>query len=137
VIYTIPILGRPTKAEWKIKNSDRLHMNIPPRSEAVIVVKGEWAISPTLRTLLESGETSQSPRHQADTYTIQAPVLDDSDAKGLWIEVPTPDEARPPSLGKCALLVPWPQILAVALSESTCPVVWESDGRVAFKKPGL
>ena len=112
-------------------------MNIPPRSKAVLVVKGGWASSPTLRALVQSSEDSHSPHHQADTYTIQAPVLDDSDAKGLWIEVTTPDEARPSSLGKCALLVPWPQILAVALSESTCPVVWESDDRVEFKKPGL
>ncbi|RPH81143.1 MAG: hypothetical protein EHM80_03280 [Nitrospiraceae bacterium] len=112
-------------------------MNIPPRSKAVILVKGEWARSPTLRALVQSSEDSQSPHHQADTYAIQAPVLDDSDAKGLWIEVTPPDETRPSPLGKCALLIPWPQILAVALSESTCPVVWESDDSVGFKKTGL
>jgi hypothetical protein len=112
-------------------------MNIPPRSKAVIVVKGEWASSPTLRALVQSSEDLHSPYNQGETCTIQAPVLDDSDAKGLWIEVTTSDEARPSSLGKCALLIPWRQVLAVALSESTCPVIWESDESVGFKKTGL
>jgi hypothetical protein len=58
-------------------------MNIPPRSKAVILVKGEWARSPTLRALVESDQNSQSPHHQADTYAIQAPVLDHAAGSAL------------------------------------------------------
>jgi hypothetical protein len=59
--------------------------------------------------------------------TIFARVLDDTDERGLWIELNTKRHARDPKVELQALLIPWDSVLAVVVGEDLASAQREAE----------
>ena len=61
-----------------------------------------------------------------DSHTIFARVLDDTDERGLWIELNTNGHEKDPAVELQALMIPWHAVLAVVIGNDFASVVEES-----------
>lgn len=67
-------------------------------------------------TAASSGSPDQSATQPADdSHTIFARVLDDTDERGLWIELNTEEHERNAAVELQALMIPWRMVLAVVV----------------------
>jgi len=91
-----------------------------------VVVKKSWADLQAIRQFLCNGATAEaSPPDEGET--IFARVLDDTDERGLWIELNTRRHAKDPCVELQALMIPWDSVLAVVVGDELCPAQREAE----------
>ena len=61
-----------------------------------------------------------------DSHTIFARVLDDTDARGLWIELHTREHEQNAAVELQALMIPWHAVLAVVVANDFAPAIEEA-----------
>ena len=95
-------------------------MRLKQNSTTAVVVKKSWADLQAVRQFLCNGASAEaSPPDEGQT--IFARVLDDTDERGLWIELNTKRHAKDPKVELQALMIPWESVLAVVVGDKlTC-----------------
>jgi len=91
-------------------------MRLKQNSTTAVVVKKSWAELRAIRQFLcHSAVAEASPPDEG--RTIFARVLDDTDERGLWIELNTKRHEKDPKVELQALLIPWESVLAVVVGD--------------------
>ncbi len=116
-------------------------MRLKQNASTAVVVKKSWANLHAIRQFLKDrSPDGGSPAHESvecdsplspqkhwsethcpdearpdESHTILARVLDDTDERGLWIELNTKEHEKNPSVELQALLIPWHEVLAVVV----------------------
>lgn len=98
----------------------RLKMN----ALSAVVVRKSWANLQAIQMFLHDRPSAESVD---DSYSLLARVLDDSDARGLWIELETEIDLPDASAERPALMIPWHEVLAVIVA-SNLPERFRSQG---------
>ena len=116
-------------------------MRLKQNSCTAIVVRKSWANLEAIQAFLRgrprnsdgsgksalpsagNGNGSQSAATGDDSCTIFARVLDDTDARGLWIELHTNEHERNPAVEFQALMIPWPAVLAIVVANDFTPAM--------------
>ena len=90
-------------------------MRLKQNTDTAIVVKKSWANLQAIRLFLRDrpADEIQSPD---DGHTIFAHVLDDTDERGLWIELDTKERKKDPAADRPALLIPWHAVLSIVIA---------------------
>ncbi len=119
-------------------------MRLKQNSSTAIVVRKSWANLEAIQAFLRerprksdgngksalssagNGNGSQSAAAADDSHTIFARVLDDTDARGLWIELHTKEHEQNPEVELEALMIPWPAVLAVVVANDFTPAMKEA-----------
>ena len=91
-------------------------MRLKQNSMTAVVVKKSWADVQAIRQFLCNGTTAEASPPD-DGQTIFARVLDDTDERGLWIELNTKRHAENPEVQLQALMIPWESVLAVVVGD--------------------
>ena len=86
-------------------------MNIEPGKSALIVVETDWSERKGIRRLL--GATDSGRPVSADEHYIIARVIDQGDARGLWIELNTKRRFKDPTVPRRTMLIPWGAVLSI------------------------
>lgn len=132
-------------------------MRLKQNSSTAIVVKKSWANLQAIQAFLRerpdenpengrraghskdthahethapsNGDAHASPSGQAedDSCTIIARVLDDTDVRGLWIELNTHEHEKDPGIELQALMIPWPAVLAMVVGNKFCSATKEAE----------
>ena len=122
-------------------------MRLKQNSSTAIVVKNSWANVRAVQVFLgerpdENSGNGRSPhaRHAAgdvhgrsgaesgdDGCTIFARVLDDTDERGLWIELNTREHEKDPAVEVQALMIPWPAVLAIVVGNNFADAAKEAE----------
>jgi hypothetical protein len=98
----------------------RLKMN----GSTAVVVRKSWANLQAIKLFLrdrspheiEPPENDSSEIGRPDeSHTIFVHVLDDTDERGLWIELNTKEHQEDPAVELQALMIPWHEVLAIAV----------------------
>ena len=91
-------------------------MRLKQNSATAIVVKKSWVNLQAIKLFLRDCPSCeiQSPD---DGHLIVARVLDDTDQRGLWIELNTTRHADDPSAELSALMIPWHAVLGVVTAK--------------------
>ena len=96
-------------------------MRLKQNSTTAVVVKKSWADLRAIRQFLCDGAMCDGAAAEAspsdDGQTIFARVLDDTDERGLWIELNTKRHAENPEVQLQALMIPWQSVLAVVVGD--------------------
>jgi hypothetical protein len=87
----------------------RLKMN----ALTAVVVRKSWAHLQAIQMFLHDRPSAETAD---DSYTLLARVLDDSDARGLWIELESAQDLPDASADRPALMIPWQEVLATIVS---------------------
>ncbi|MFZ0480221.1 MAG: hypothetical protein WAL71_13845 [Terriglobales bacterium] len=100
-------------------------MRLKQNSTSAIVVKKTWANQQAIKLFLRDRplDEIQSPD---DSYVIFARALDDTDERGLWIELNTSAHEKDPAVELQALLIPWHAVQAVVVAENFTPAMEEA-----------
>jgi hypothetical protein len=120
-------------------------MRLKQNSSTAIVVKKSWAnlqaIQCFLRDRPQNGNgksithspgngdahASSSAQSGDDSCTIFARVLDDTDVRGLWIELNTREHEKDPAVELQALMIPWPAVLAMVVGNHFASTTKEAE----------
>jgi hypothetical protein len=97
-------------------------MDIPKNSSAAIIVRRQWVNLQAVRWLFAL-EGTQSPLQEETGHLIVAKMLDARDPHGVWVEMP---ELESPKRARWTLLIPWREIIAIAISETYNPEMWKA-----------
>jgi len=87
-------------------------MRLQQNSTTAIVVKKSWANLQAIKLFLHDCPSCQVESFD-DGHLIFARVLDDTDERGLWIELNTAKHTADPSVELDALMIPWHAVLGV------------------------
>jgi len=88
-------------------------MRLKQNSNTAVIVKKSWASLEAIRMFLQdSPAAEQSPD---DCHTIFARVLDDTDERGLWVELNTKKHREDAGAELQAMMIPWREVLAVVV----------------------
>jgi hypothetical protein len=90
-------------------------MRLKVNSSTAVVVKSSWADSSAIRFLLRRNQEAVQPADGG--HILFARVLDDSDSRGLWIELNAKEHADHPAVECYALMIPWHDILALVVAD--------------------
>ena len=101
------LCGRPRSSEANAKGS------VPPSGNGHGRVEAHG--HPRSESL--AGESGHDGLTIDDSYTIFARVLDDTDTRGLWIELHTKEHELDATVELQALMIPWPEVLAVVVAD--------------------
>jgi hypothetical protein len=92
-------------------------MRLKQNSTTAVVVGKSWANQQAIKLFLRDRplDEIQSPD---DSYVIFARALDDTDERGLWIELNTSAHEKDPAVELQALLIPWHAVQAVVVADN-------------------
>ncbi|MGA3196896.1 MAG: hypothetical protein ABSD39_18020 [Terriglobales bacterium] len=130
-------------------------MRLKQNASTAVVVRRSWANLHAIRLFLRdrSPDITGWPAHESvecdspvspkkdwsethrpeealpdESHTILARVLDDTDERGLWIELKTKEHEKNPSVELQALLIPWHEVLAVVVGTDFTAALEKSRG---------
>ena len=108
-------------------------MQIDKDARVAVVVNRAWANLHGVKLFLRSHENPQAEVRGVDeSHILFVTVLDSGDARGLWIES-AKDKKKPESaVERFRLLVPWNQVLAIAIADQFSPAIREEARKIAF-----
>lgn len=89
----------------------RLKMN----ALTAVVVRKSWANLQAIQMFLGDRPSAETAD---DSHTLLARVLDDSDLRGLWIELDTDIDLPNAPAERPALMIPWHEVLAVIVANN-------------------
>jgi hypothetical protein len=100
-------------------------MRLKQSSTTAVVVRRSWANLQAVQSFLRHCPTKKACSDQAadDSQTILARVLDDRDSRGLWIQLNTKEHEQDPAVELQALMIPWPEVLAVVVAHDFGSVI--------------
>ena len=106
-------------------------MRLKQNSTTAIVVRKSWANLQAIKLFLSVRplDEIQSPD---DSYVIFARVLDDTDERGLWIEINTAAHEKDPAVELQALLIPWHAVQAVVVADNLTSAI-EQARKLGFR----
>jgi hypothetical protein len=92
-------------------------MRLKQNSTTAIVVRKSWANLQAIKLFLRDCPSCeiQSPD---DSHLILARVLDDTDERGLWIELHTTRHEHDPAVDLDALMIPWHAVLGIVIARN-------------------
>jgi nitrate reductase NapAB chaperone NapD len=91
-------------------------MRLKQNSATAIVVQKSWAGLQAIKLFL--GDCPSCEIHSEDDgHLIVARVLDDTDPRGLWIELNTTKHANDPSAELNSLMIPWRAVLGIVTAK--------------------
>jgi hypothetical protein len=118
-------------------------MRLKQNSSTAIVVKQSWANLQAIQVFLRdrpqngngksashargNGHSSQPAQSGDDGCTIIARVLDDTDVRGLWIELNTHEHEKDSAIELQALMIPWPAVLAIVVGNHFASATKEAE----------
>jgi len=88
-----------------------------------VVVRSSWANSSAIKFFLRQPQDGIQPSDQS--HVIFARVLDDSDSRGLWIELNTKEHDNHPAVERYALMIPWQEVLALVIADDFTSAITE------------
>lgn len=100
-------------------------MRLKQNSTTAVVVRKSWANLQAVKLFLRNCPVCEI-QSADDSHVIFARVLDDTDARGLWIELNTSRHAEDPRVELRSFLIPWPVVLAVVNAEDFTPAMEEA-----------
>jgi hypothetical protein len=108
-------------------------MQIDKDARVAVVVNRAWANLHGVKLFLRSHENPQTEiRGVDDSHILFVTVLDSGDARGLWIESATDKKKQDTAAERFRFLVPWSQVLAIAVAEEFSPAIREEARKIAF-----
>ena len=108
-------------------------MRIDKDARVAVVVNRAWANLHGVKLFLRSHESPQAEIRGVDeSHILFATVLDSDDARGLWIESMTDRKKQDSPAERFHLMVPWNQVLAIAVAEQFSPAIREEARKIAF-----
>jgi len=90
-------------------------MRLKQNSSNAVVVRKTWAHLQAIQLFLH--DRAVEMQSEDDSHTIFARVLDDTDERGLWIELNRAEHDRDPAVKLQAMMIPWHAVLAVVVGE--------------------
>jgi hypothetical protein len=108
-------------------------MQIDKNASVAIVVNRAWANLHGVKMFLRPHENPQAEIRGVDeSHILFATVLDSDDTRGLWIE-PAPNKKKQDSpVERFSLLVPWSQVLTIAVAEEFSPAIRQEARKIEF-----
>ena len=100
-------------------------MRLKQNSATAVVVKKSWATLPAIKFFLRDGP-AREVQSADDGHLIFARVLDDTDQRGLWIELNTTQHEKDPSVSLDALMIPWHAVLGIVVASDLAEVTAEA-----------
>jgi len=91
-------------------------MRLKQNSTTAIVVKKSWANLQAIKLFLRDCPSCEI-QSADDGHLIVARVLDDTDQRGLWIELNSTKHANDPSTELSALMIPWHSVLGIVTAK--------------------
>ncbi|HVM92507.1 MAG TPA: hypothetical protein VMT67_06825 [Terriglobales bacterium] len=98
-------------------------MRLRQNSSNAVVVRKEWAHLQAIQMFLR--DRADEMQSDDNSHTIIARVLDDTDERGLWIELNRKEHDRDSSVELQAMMIPWHAVLAVVVGEALSSTVQE------------
>jgi len=109
-------------------------MRLRQNSSNAVVVRKEWAHLQAIQLFLK--DQADEMRSDDDSHTIFARVLDDTDERGLWIELNRREHERDSSIELQSMMIPWHAVLAVVVGEElSCKIEEEMECEPDLKAP--
>jgi hypothetical protein len=110
-------------------------MQIDKNATVAIVVNRAWANLHGVKMFLRPHENPQAEIRGVDeSHILFATVLDSDDSRGLWIE-PAPNKKEQDSpVERLRLLVPWSQVLTIAVAEQFSPATRQEARKIEFTR---
>jgi len=102
-------------------------MRLKVNTSTAIVVKSSWANSCAIQFFLRRAHNGSRAADQG--HVIFARVLDDSDIRGLWIELNKKEHDADPAVEQPALMIPWAEVLAVVVGDDFASTIVEGKKR--------
>jgi hypothetical protein len=90
-------------------------MRLKQNSATAIAVKKSWANLQAIKLFLRDCPSCEI-QSADESHLIFARVLDDTDERGLWIELNTTKHENDPAADLDALMVPWHAVLGVVVA---------------------
>lgn len=91
-------------------------MRLKQNSATAIVVKKSWANLQAIRLFLRDCPSCEI-QSADESHLVLARVLDDTDERGLWIELNTTKHQDDPFIELNALMIPWHAVLGVVTAK--------------------
>jgi len=104
------------------------------KGDVALAVQHSWANLYAVRLLIRENPAFEIAAKD-DSHLIFGKVLDGTHPHGVWIELRS-EPKQGETLGRGALLIPWYAILAIGLTETLTPELWQSPKRVGFENKG-
>lgn len=89
-------------------------MRLKQNSATVIAVKKSWANLQAIKLFLRDCPSCEV-QSADESHLILARVLDDTDERGLWIELNRKEHDRDPSVELQTMMIPWHAVLALVV----------------------
>jgi hypothetical protein len=100
-------------------------MRLKQNSTNAVVVRRSWANLQGIKLFLRDCPVCEIEAAD-DSHVIFARALDDSDERGLWIELNTAQHARDAAVELKAMMIPWSAVLAVVCANEFAGSVKEA-----------
>ena len=108
-------------------------MQIDKDASVAVVVNRAWANLHGVKMFLRPHENPQAEIRGVDeSHILFARVLDSDDARGLWIESTTNQKKQDSPVERLSLLVPWSQVLTIAIAEQFSPAIRQEARKIEF-----
>ena len=107
-------------------------MQIDKDASVAVVVNRAWANLHGVKMFLRPHENPQAEIRGVDeSHILFATVLDCNDARGLWIES-TADKKQDSVVERFSLMVPWSQVLTIAVAEQFSSAIRQEARKIEF-----
>jgi hypothetical protein len=100
-------------------------MRLKQNSSTAIAVKKSWANLQAIRLFLRDCPSCEI-QSADESHLILARVIDDTDERGLWIELNTTKHQNDPFIELNALMIPWRAVLGVVTAKDFAPAAEEA-----------
>ena len=90
-------------------------MRLKQNSTNAVVVRKSWAHLQAVQTFLRD-RADEMPSDD-DSHTIFARVVDDTDERGLWIELNRREHDENAEVDLHVMMIPWHEVLAVVVGD--------------------
>ena len=100
-------------------------MRLKQNSTTAVIVTKSWANLQSIKLFLRDCPVCEVEAAD-DSHAILARVLDDTDERGLWIELNTRKHATDPSIELQALMIPWRAVLGLVIADDFTPAMKEA-----------
>jgi hypothetical protein len=108
-------------------------MLIDKDASVAVVVNRAWANLHGVKMFLRPHENPQGELRGVDeSHILFATVLDSNDARGLWIESTTDKKKQDSVAERFSLLVPWSQVLTIAVAEQFSLAIRQEARKIEF-----
>lgn len=108
-------------------------MKIEKGASVAVVVNRAWANLHGVKLFLRHHTDARTDIRGVDeSHVLFARVLDAEDMTGVWIEVQMQENGQDPTLNRLRMLIPWSQVLAIAVAERFSQAIRQEARRIGF-----